>query len=110
MSSLLPLLLLGPTLLILAALYWFFPRTLRVSAARRGYDVLALLLACATALALTWHGLRAPSVAYADVLGNHAGEIWPQVLAILYAYSGFCLVLGLAAGVRQRLWRQPRKP
>ena len=51
----------------------------------------------ASIAAMRWghaSGLRDPA----------AGAIWPQVLAVLYAYGGFLAVMALAVWLRRRLW------
>ncbi len=86
----LALLLFLPWFAILGALYWFYPRTLERSSARRRFDVTALALAClASFLAGRW-GF---AIASATI---EAGPIWRQVLASLLAYKAFLAVLAAA--------------
>jgi len=94
----LALLLFAPWFLILAVLYWLYPRKPR-DAARRLFDVAALAIAViAFVLALHWaHG-------YAD---RRYGEMWPQVLATSVGYGVFLAVLVIAIYVR-RAWLRRR--
>jgi hypothetical protein len=88
----------APWFLILAALYWLYPRQPR-HAARRWFDAIALLAALATfVLTLHWsHG-------YAD---RHYGALWPQILATVAGYGAFLAVLVVAIYVR-RAWLRRR--
>jgi len=94
----LALLLFAPWFLILAVLYWVYPRQPR-NAARRLFDVAALGIALvAFVAALHWaHG-------YAD---RRYGEMWPQVLATSVGYGVFLLVLVVAIFVRRAWLRRP---
>ena len=94
----LPLLLFAPWFLILAVLYWIYPRQPR-DAARRLFDVGALVIALiAFVAALHWaHG-------YAD---RRYGEMWPQVLATSVGYGVFLAVLVVAIYLR-RVWVRRR--
>ena len=94
----LALLLFAPWFLILAVLYWIYPRQPR-AAARRLFDVGALAIALvAFVAALHWaHG-------YAD---RRHGEMWPQVLATSVGYGVFLAVLVVAILVR-RAWLRRR--
>lgn len=94
----LPLLLFAPWFLILAVLYWIYPRQPR-DAARRLFDVGALVIALiAFVAALHWaHG-------YAD---RRYGEMWPQVLATSVGYGVFLAVLVVAIYLR-RAWLRRR--
>lgn len=98
--------LLAPWLFVLCFLYWWFPRALPRTTARRLFDVGAiatsLILAVAGAL-LAQHD-RQPALT--DELGHRAGDIWPDVLAALYAYSAFSLVLLVALVLRHWLWKR----
>ena len=93
----LAVLLFAPWFLILAALYWLYPRQPR-HAARRWFDAIALLVALvAFVLTLHWaHG-------YAD---RHYGAMWPQILATLIGYGAFLAVLVIAIDVRRRWLRR----
>lgn len=105
----LPLLLVGPTLAVLALLYWLLPRNLPRPAARRAYDVAAIIVAAIVAWRLVAMGLAAPSPEHVDAIGHYSGAIWPQVLSILYAYVGFLAVLFAALLLRQWLWGRRRR-
>ena len=90
----LALVLFAPWFLILAWLYWAFPRQPR-NARRRILDVVALASALAAFIAtLQW------SHAYAD---RQHGQMWPQILATSAGYGVFLLVLLVAVFVR-RAW------
>ena len=94
----LALLLFAPWFLILAVLYWVYPRQPR-DAARRVVDVAALAIAL-IAFVLTLHWAHA----YAD---RRYGEMWPQVLATAVGYGVFLQVLLVAIYVR-RAWLRRR--
>lgn len=104
----LPLLLVGPTLAVLALLYWLLPRKLPRPPARRAFDVIAIVVATIVAWRLVAMGLAAPSPDRVDAIGHYSGAIWPQVLSILYAYVGFLVVLFVALVLRQWLWGRGR--
>lgn len=83
----LALLLFLPWFLIIAALYWFYPRSLEKTPARRRFDLALLLLAFLVAfIAGRW------GFAIAD-RGIEAGSIWRQVLASLLVYKAFLVVI-----------------
>jgi len=93
----LTLILFLPWFAILGALFWFYPRQPR-GAARRSYDLAALLLATlASWVAMRWGMLNADP---------NAGAIWKQVLATLTAYGAFLAVLGAAWPLRARVLRR----
>ncbi len=82
----LSLLLFLPWFLLLATLFWWYPRQPRTSR-RRIFDATTLLLALlSSVLAMHW-GFRS------GMAQRGAGPIWPQVLAVLYAYGAFLAVL-----------------
>ncbi|HEL3780319.1 TPA: hypothetical protein UOA91_000788 [Stenotrophomonas maltophilia] len=91
----LSLLLFLPWFLLLGSLYWLFPRRPRTPR-RRLFDGITLLLAFALSiLSMLWGyriGMAQPG----------AGPIWPQVLAVLYAYGAFLAVLVMALLLRPR--------
>jgi hypothetical protein len=96
----LALILFLPWFAILGVLYWFYPRTLEKTAARRRFDVTALVLAFLAAfLAGRWGFATAAT-------GIEAGPIWRQVLASLLAYKAFLLVVGVAWALRGQRFRQ----
>lgn len=84
----------APWFVVLAVLYWLYPRQPRHSR-RRVFDVVALLVAIVAFVAtLHWaHG-------YAD---RQYGTMWPQILATSAGYGVFLLVLVVAIFVR-RAW------
>ena len=93
----LALILFAPWFLILAALYWLYPRQPR-TAARTRFDSVALLLAFAACLAsLYW------SFGFAD---RSHGQLWPQILATSIGYGVFLAVLTAAAFLRRRMLAQ----
>lgn len=96
----LALILFLPWFAILGALYWFYPRTLERTPARRRFDIAALCLAfLASFIAGRW-GFAIASTTI------EAGPIWRQVLASLLAYKAFLAVLAGAwawRGFRFRL-------
>lgn len=93
----LALILFAPWFLILAALYWLYPRQPR-HAARIRFDSIALLLAFVGCLAsLYW------SFDFAD---RRYGALWPQILATSVGYGVFLAVLTVAFFLRRRLLAQ----
>ncbi|HVR82521.1 MAG TPA: hypothetical protein VHF02_10640 [Luteimonas sp.] len=94
----LALLLFLPWFVILAVLYWLYPRQPR-NAKRRLFDTVALLSALATFIAsVHWaHG-------YAD---RRYGALWPQILATSLGYGVFLAVL-VVAFVLRRHWLRAR--
>jgi hypothetical protein len=87
-----------PWFVILAVLYWLYPRQPR-DAARRLFDSIALLVVVAAFVAsLHW--------AHAHATRAH-GTMWPQILATSVGYGVFLLLLGLAVLVR-RAWLRRR--
>jgi len=91
----LSLLLFLPWFVVLGTLFWCYPRGPR-STRRRMIDVSTLVLALVlSVLAMRW-GYRIGS-AQLD-----AGPIWPQVLAVLYAYGAFLAVMSAALLLRRR--------
>lgn len=104
----LAILLLLPWLLILCWAYWAYPKSLPRIAARRVFDVAAVLLAllaAAQCAALGFDHVEPPVV---DGFGRASGAIWQQVLPALYAYGAFTAVLLPAALLRHALWRRAR--
>jgi hypothetical protein len=96
----LALILFLPWFAILGALYWFYPRHLARDAARRRFDLAALVLAFGAAfVAGRWGYATAAS-------GIEAGPIWRQVLASLLAYKAFLVVLGAAWAFRGQRFRR----
>ncbi|HIE5353505.1 TPA: hypothetical protein ACXNP2_000052 [Stenotrophomonas maltophilia] len=91
----LSLLLFLPWFVVLGSLYWLFPRQPRTTR-RRLFDGLVLLLAFVLSIvAMLWgHHL--------GLVQTDAGPIWPQVLAVLYAYGAFLAVMVLAMLLRPR--------
>ena len=86
----LALLLFLPWFAILGALYWFYPRTLERTPARRRFDVTALALAFAASFIAGRWGFAIASTTI------EAGPIWRQVLASLLAYKAFLVVIACA--------------
>lgn len=89
---LLALILFAPWFAILSTLFWFYPRQPR-NAARRGFDIVALLLSLVAFIAALYWALG-----YADP-GHH---LWPQVLATSVGYGVYLLVMVLAFLLRRR--------
>jgi len=90
----LALVLFAPWFLILAALYWAYPRQPR-HPARRRFDMIALAVAFAGCIAsLYW------SFGFAD---RSHGALWPQILATSVGYGVFLAVLAAAFQLR-RTW------
>lgn len=78
---------------ILAALYWWVPRTPRPSS-RVAYDVSALVVAIGAFIASVHWAHDAADAAY--------GRMWRQVLATAVGYGVFLGVLAVAFFVRRR--------
>jgi len=91
----LSLLLFLPWFLLLGSLYWLFPRQPRTPR-RRLFDGTTLLLAFALSIVSMLWGYRL------GMAQPGAGPIWPQVLAVLYAYGAFLAVLVVALLLRPR--------
>lgn len=93
----LTLLLFLPWFSVIGALFWMFPRQPRTPR-RRWVDAALLCLALlASIVAMRWGHDSAAGF-------RHAGAIWPQVVAVLYAYGAFLAVMGVAVRLRGRLW------
>ena len=91
----LALILFAPWFLILATLYWAYPRQPR-TAERTRFDAIALLLAFAACLAsLYW------SFGFAD---RSYGQLWPQILATTVGYGVFLAVLTAAFYLRRKVF------
>lgn len=88
-----------PWYLILAALYWAFPRQPR-TLARWAFDVASLALASLATLASTQWSYR-----HADA---SVDAIWPQVLATAVSYGVFLGVMTAACFLRNRLIVAPQ--
>jgi hypothetical protein len=86
----LALILFLPWFAILAVLYWFYPRNLARTPARRRFDLAMLAIAfLASFIAGRW----GYSIASTTI---EAGPIWRQVLASLLAYKAFLVVMAAA--------------
>jgi hypothetical protein len=104
----LAILLLTPWLLILCSGYWAYPKSLPRVAARRIFDVVAMLLAmiaAAQCAVIAFDQVELPTV---DGFGRASGAIWQQVLPALYGYAAFTVVLLLAMLLRHVLWGRRR--
>jgi hypothetical protein len=95
----LALILFLPWFVVLAVLYWIFPRQPR-HLARRLFDLAALALAVALAAWGMWWSME-----NADPT---AGAIWKQVLATSVSYGLFLGVMTAAIFLRRRLFAPPR--
>ncbi|MBD8898919.1 hypothetical protein [Rhodanobacter sp. DHG33] len=105
----LALLLLAPWLLILGWAYANYPKSLPRTAARRGFDAAALLLAFTAAIYAGLQGFDAVPLPLLDEAGRRAsGAIWQQVLPALCGYGAFAGVLALALLLRRLLWHRAR--
>ena len=92
----LALILFAPWFLILATLFWLYPRQPR-NAARRRFDIVTLVLSLVGFIAsLHW------SFDFAD---RSYGHLWPQILATSVGYGVFLTVLGGAFLLRRRMLR-----
>lgn len=101
----LPLVLLGPTLLVLIWLYWTFPKG-AVSRWRRLYDV-AVIGITLCACVVTSMQIDAPTVApAADAFGRHSGQIWAQVKPALCGYGAATVLLAVGLLIRSLVWRR----
>lgn len=102
----LAVLLLSPWLLVLCFLYWWYPRDRPHSGTRRIFDVAMMVLSLVATAAGAWFAQINRQPALTDALGHRSGDIWPQVLAAVYAYSAFTLVMLVAIVLRHFLWRR----
>jgi hypothetical protein len=98
--SFLALILFAPWFAILGGVYWTFPRSHVVSPARRRFDVGVLAIALAASAAAMLVAYRLP--------WEHAGPLWPQVVATLAAYHVFLAVLAAGWFVRGRRFNSKR--
>ncbi|MBJ7575884.1 hypothetical protein [Luteimonas sp. MC1828] len=95
----LALILFLPWFLILAVLFWVYPRQPR-GVGRRLFDIASLLLAVAAFVAsLYW--------AHATADSSH-GRMWHQILATAVGYGVFLAVMTVAFFVRMRLFGRRR--
>ena len=93
----LALILFAPWFLILAALFWAYPRRPR-HAARAAFDLAAIAVSLVAFVAsLYW------SFGFAD---RSHGHLWPQILATSVGYGVFLAVLTAAFFLRRRLLAQ----
>ncbi len=90
----LALILFAPWFLILAALYWLYPRQPRTTARMR-FDAVALLLAFAACVASLYWSF--------DGADRSHGALWPQILATSVGYGVFLAVLTGAIFLRRRM-------
>ncbi|HSD16213.1 MAG TPA: hypothetical protein VLC71_02990 [Thermomonas sp.] len=95
----LALILFAPWFLVLAALYWLYPRQPR-HAARLRFDGIALVLAFAGCLASLYWSF--------DIADRGYGHLWPQILATSVGYGVFLAVLTGAFFLRRRLFTATR--
>jgi hypothetical protein len=96
----LALILFLPWYLILAGLYWIYPRQPR-TAGRQVFDAASLLLTVlASAASMHWSFLRADT---------SAGPIWKQVFATSVSYGVFLAAMTCAVLVRRWLVTGPRR-
>ena len=90
----LALILFAPWFVILAALYWLYPRQPR-NAVRMRFDVIALLVAFAGCLGSLYWSF--------DIADRSHGHLWPQILATSVGYGVFLAVLTAAVFLRRRM-------
>jgi hypothetical protein len=95
----LALLLFLPWYLILAGVFWSWPRLPRAWP-RRAFDLASLALAVAAAAMGTWWGFNSADPVW--------GGMWKQVLATSVSYGLFLAVLTAAVLLRWRLLRAGR--
>ena len=94
----LTLILFLPWFLILAALFWIYPRQPR-GIARRLYDSAALVLSLAVFVA---------SLHWVQAIADPAhGRMWQQILATAVGYGVFLAAMLVAFVLRMRLFRHP---
>lgn len=93
----LALILFLPWFLILAVLYWYYPRTLPRTTERRRFDLTLLAVAFTASFVAGRWGFAIASTSI------EAGPIWRQVLASLLAYKAFLAVIVIAW-----IWRGKR--
>lgn len=93
----LTLILFLPWFLILAALFWFYPRQPR-GLARRLYDLVAIALSLALFVAsLYW---------LQDIADPAHGRMWRQILATAAGYAVFLAAMLVAFVLRALLFRR----
>lgn len=100
-------LLMAPWLLVLSFIYWrFLPASLPRPRSRRVFDTICIALALGVgvlATALPWLGWHPARI---DEFGHHAGDMWPYLIAVVYAYAGFIAILFPALILRFLIWRR----
>ena len=102
----LALMLLAPVLLILAWLYWCYPKSLPCTWSRRLFDAMVLLLAAVLGVNMAMLGFEAVPATELNEFGRMSGAIWKQVLPALYGYGAFSAVLALGLLGRSVLFRR----
>ncbi len=104
----LALLLLAPWLAVLGWAFFAYPKSLPRTAARRAFDVAALLVAAAATMGAAALGYEAVELPRVDQFGRASGAIWQQVLPALYGYGACVGVLLLALVLRWLTWGRRR--
>jgi hypothetical protein len=104
----LAILLFAPWLLILGWAYWAYPKAMVRTAARRLFDIAALLLATMAAVQGALLGFDRAVLPAVGQFGRGPGAIWQQVLPALCGYGAFSVVLVLALVARQLGWGRHR--
>jgi hypothetical protein len=104
----LALLLLAPVLVVLAWLYWSFPRRPSRRRTSRLFDATVLLLAVLLGAKLALLGFDTAPEPTVDEFGRATGDIWRQVLPALYGYGAFSATLALGLLGRLLLFRRLR--
>lgn len=102
----LSILLLAPWLLILAWVYWAYPKSLPRTTARRVFDAVMIVLAIIVAVVSAVMAFDAVTVKQVGAFGPESGSIWKQVYPALYGYFSFLAVLLLALAIRWAVWRK----
>jgi hypothetical protein len=91
--NLLAFLLLLPWFIVLGTLYWLWPIKAKRKYSRL-FDILMLLLAAMFSVTAMFLGL--------STADTGCGDLWPQILASLFAYKAFLLVLAAAVWLQRR--------
>ena len=96
--------LLAPTWLVLAWLYWSFPKG-PFNRWRRFYDVGVIGVTLGACVFTGMHIEAETMTAVLDGFGRPSGQIWGQVKPALYGYGVATVLLGLGMLLRSFCWR-----
>ncbi|RUL75931.1 hypothetical protein [Dyella choica] len=102
----LPLLLLGPWLVILAWAYWAVGKRFRRTWQLKLYDITVILIALGVAYGGALVAFDDIAIQNVGSFGRESGGIWKQVMPALYGYGAFAAVMAVGMAVRWFLGRR----